>query len=83
MVSGCERFYLVQSNDNCYDIALEANIALTDFYTWNPAVGTNCSDLKSGEYVCLGTTGPLTTITTGTPIPATPSPTQVNFPFGI
>ncbi|KAJ5933735.1 carbohydrate-binding module family 50 protein [Penicillium verhagenii] len=82
MVSGCERFYLVESNNDCYDIALEANIALTDFYTWNPAVGSDCSDLESGEYVCLGTTGPLTTITSGTPIPATPSPTQTGMVSG-
>ncbi|PYH98159.1 hypothetical protein BO71DRAFT_282154, partial [Aspergillus ellipticus CBS 707.79] len=69
MVSGCERFYLVEEGNDCYDIALEANIAESDFYAWNPAVGTDCSGLEAGEYVCLGTTGPAVTMTTGTPIP--------------
>jgi hypothetical protein len=78
MVSGCERFYFVESGDGCYEIATDANIALSDFYSWNPAVGSNCQTLEAGVYVCIGITGPPTTITSGTPVPATPSPTQVN-----
>ncbi|KAJ5660691.1 carbohydrate-binding module family 50 protein [Penicillium longicatenatum] len=82
MVSGCERFYLVESGNDCYDIALEANIAVTDLYTWNPALGTDCSGLEAGEYVCLGTSGQPTTITSGTAVPATPSPTQTGMVSG-
>lgn len=79
MVSGCERFYYVESGNDCYDIALDANIALSTFYTWNPALNGDCSGLEADVYVCVGITGPATTITSGTPVPATPSPTQVCF----
>ncbi|KAJ6013997.1 hypothetical protein N7540_008588 [Penicillium herquei] len=82
MVSGCERFYLVESGNDCYDIALEANIALTDLHTWNPALGSDCSSLEAGDYVCLGTSGQPTTMTSGTAVPATPSPTQTGMVSG-
>ncbi|GAB1318067.1 hypothetical protein MFIFM68171_08277 [Madurella fahalii] len=38
MVSGCKEFYLVQADDGCWAIANAHNIALSDFYAWNPAV---------------------------------------------
>lgn len=76
MVPGCGRFYKVESRNDCYDIAQDASIEMTDFYTWNPAIG-NCSGLQENVYVCIGLGGPLyTTITSGTPIPATPTPYQ-------
>lgn len=78
MVSGCERFYKVESGDSCYNIAQEAGIALSDFYAWNPAVGNSCTGLQANVYVCIGLSGPITTISTGTPVPLTPTPTQVS-----
>ncbi|KAL4861861.1 hypothetical protein BDV12DRAFT_203586 [Aspergillus spectabilis] len=54
MVGNCDRFYLVVSNDSCFDIAAEAGIALADFYRWNPAVGNNCGGLWPDYYVCIG-----------------------------
>jgi len=41
----------------------------SDFYAWNPAVQTDCSGLEASVYVCIGTTGAATTITSGTPVP--------------
>lgn len=52
--SDCDDFYLVQTNDTCYDIAAGDEISLDDFYDWNPAVGTDCSDLEADYYVCIG-----------------------------
>ena len=52
MEAGCERFYLVDSGDDCYDITLDTGIALSDFYTMNPAIGSSCSILEAGYYVC-------------------------------
>ncbi|OGE50354.1 hypothetical protein PENARI_c017G08337 [Penicillium arizonense] len=49
---------------------------LMTFYTWNPAVKSYCSGLHSGVFVCIGKTGYATTITSGDPTPATPTPTQ-------
>ncbi|PYH75304.1 LysM peptidoglycan-binding domain-containing protein [Aspergillus vadensis CBS 113365] len=63
--------YDVQSNDDCYDLASEAEVQLSDFYSWNPALGTDCAGLEASTYVCIGTTGPITTINSGTPVSAT------------
>ncbi|GFN17061.1 LysM peptidoglycan-binding domain-containing protein [Aspergillus tubingensis] len=71
MVSGCLRIYDVQSIDDCYDLAREAGVQLSDFYSWNPALGTDCAGLEASTYVCIGTTGPITTINSGTPVSAT------------
>lgn len=79
MTSDCIRFYKVEPDDDCYDIAQDAGVALTDFYSWNPAVKDDCSGLQANEYVCIGKSGYATTITTGAPVPVTPTPTQVGF----
>lgn len=43
--------------DTCVGIANNKDITLTDFYEWNPAVGSNCQTLLAGYYVCVGTSG--------------------------
>ena len=48
MVSDCDKFYYVEPDDGCY------NIALSDFYAWNPAVKDDCSGLEAEYYVCVG-----------------------------
>ncbi|KAJ6083022.1 hypothetical protein N7467_007157 [Penicillium canescens] len=63
MVSGCLRFYDIQSGEGC--------VAQTDFYNWNPAVSTNCAGLQASVFVCIGTASPITTITSRTPVPIT------------
>ena len=74
MSAGCERFYLVKSGNDCFDIALDAGISLTTFYSYNPGVGSSCGTLQAGYYVCIGISGPPVTITSGTPYGPTPSP---------
>ncbi|KAL6891177.1 hypothetical protein HDV57DRAFT_484731 [Trichoderma longibrachiatum] len=54
MVKNCDKFYYVATGDGCYDIAAANNIALSDFYSWNPAVETDCSGLFPDYYVCVG-----------------------------
>lgn len=54
MDSGCKTFYLVQSGDECYDIATSYKITLDQFYSYNPAVGNDCSGLWPNCYVCIG-----------------------------
>ncbi|KAK2032537.1 hypothetical protein LX32DRAFT_725836 [Colletotrichum zoysiae] len=53
MISGCRKFYFVQTDDGCWSIANSAGITLDDFYKWNPAVG-DCSGLWPDYYVCVG-----------------------------
>lgn len=54
MVSDCDKFYLVVSGDECDTIASNEGITVTEFYAWNPAVGTSCAYLDLGDYVCVG-----------------------------
>ncbi|KAI3329474.1 LysM domain protein [Ustulina deusta] len=83
IASNCNKFYLVVNGDGCYDIAAAQGIALSDFYSWNPAVGSTCATLIADYYVCVGvvsgstttkTTLTMTTKTTGGA--TTPTPVQ-------
>ncbi|KAF3402057.1 LysM domain-containing protein [Penicillium rolfsii] len=82
VVANCDVFYMFKSGDTCQAIASTSMISLTDFYAWNPTVGSGCTSLLAGDYVCVMITGftvttstkPATT-TSGNGIP-TPSPTQ-------
>ncbi|KAI7494236.1 hypothetical protein KC367_g8157 [Hortaea werneckii] len=56
MTKSCNDFYKVKSGDGCYDIASHYGISLEDFYTYNPAVGDDCSKLYPDNYVCVGVT---------------------------
>ncbi|KAM0511472.1 hypothetical protein ACHAPE_009826 [Trichoderma viride] len=67
MTTSCNKFDLVQSGDSCAAIASKYSIPLATFYSWNPAVGSSCSTLDLGYYVCVGAIGytpPATTTTT-------------------
>ncbi|KAJ5008114.1 LysM domain-containing protein [Colletotrichum sp. SAR 10_66] len=82
MTKDCNKFYFVKTGDGCANIANNNGIALTDFYSWNPAVGNTCSGLWAEVYVCVGivsggtvtsqppatTTAPSNGISTPTPI---------------
>ncbi|KAM0811391.1 putative LysM domain-containing protein [Seiridium cardinale] len=54
MTSNCDQFYLVQAGDGCWAISQAYDISLDDFYSWNPAVGSDCQFLQADEYVCVG-----------------------------
>ncbi|KAI1360466.1 carbohydrate-binding module family 50 protein [Xylaria arbuscula] len=66
IATNCNRFYLVQSGDVCDTIVAQYGIALTNFYAWNPAVGSSCTKLIPGDYVCVGVIGSVATTTTTT-----------------
>ncbi|GLA39977.1 hypothetical protein AnigIFM63309_007581 [Aspergillus niger] len=81
------KYYYVQHGDTCSDIATNHDISLNDFYSWNPAVGTTCSDLEADYWVCIGVSGATAITTTSTststsivssitPTSNAPSPTQ-------
>lgn len=71
----CTRFYKVVKGDTCAKIiAKYGTFSLSDFYGWNPAVGTDCSGLWLDTYVCVGVPG------TPTSKPASPSPTPTKAP---
>ncbi|KAJ5986039.1 hypothetical protein N7451_010404 [Penicillium sp. IBT 35674x] len=82
MVENCNSFYMVVSGDTCASIAAAAGISQADFYDWNSGVGSGCSSLWLGYYVCTGvigstpiTTTAMTTTSAGNGV-TTPTPTQ-------
>lgn len=77
MTSHCDGFYKVQPGDGCWKIANDAKIELTQFYSWNSAVGSGCSALQPGYYVCISAqSSQTTTPTTPATAAATPTPIQ-------
>ena len=88
MIGSCNKFYLVKTDDGCYDIAAANGVTLEQFYEWNPSVG-ECKNLWPKYYVCVGIIGlsptsksasPTTTSkTTPSNGVATPTPTQSPF----
>ncbi|ETS88169.1 hypothetical protein PFICI_01997 [Pestalotiopsis fici W106-1] len=88
IISTCTSYYKVSSGDTCSAIVDSyGTFTLSDFLSWNPAVGSDCSKLFLGYYVCVGvpgtptskpTTTTSTTITTSTTTSTAtgPTPTQ-------
>ncbi|CAK7231095.1 hypothetical protein SBRCBS47491_007814 [Sporothrix bragantina] len=79
----CISFYKVVKGDTCAKVVQKySGITIDDFYSWNPAVGTDCSGLWLDTYVCVGTTASATRKPSSTPAhtsatgSAAPSPTQ-------
>lgn len=69
IVAGCTRYWIVSRTDTCDSIISAAGIAASDFHTWNPAVGADCSSLLPDYYVCVSTgpqeAPPTSTVTFG------------------
>ncbi|KAJ5782877.1 hypothetical protein N7457_004651 [Penicillium paradoxum] len=72
MTDICYVYHFVVSGETCGAIASEAEIALTEFYKWNPAVGTDCTNLIAGDYVCIKILGYGISVS----VVPTPSPTS-------
>ncbi|KZF20520.1 carbohydrate-binding module family 50 protein [Xylona heveae TC161] len=49
----CSKYYKIQSGDGCWDIEHDNNITADQFNAWNPDVGSDCSNLWPGYYVCV------------------------------
>ncbi|EXL66142.1 hypothetical protein FOPG_17668 [Fusarium oxysporum f. sp. conglutinans race 2 54008] len=54
IVDGCNKWHYVDNGDGCYSITEKYKIKLSDFYSWNPKVGDDCSGLWLHYYVCVG-----------------------------
>ncbi|KAJ5087703.1 hypothetical protein N7456_011319 [Penicillium angulare] len=53
IASGCTKYYKVQKGDSCQSVEKEYNITAANFLKWNPAVGSDCSDLEVNVYYCV------------------------------
>lgn len=51
--TNCSTYYTVVSGDSCTAIDTTYNLALADFYRWNPEVNTDCTNIGVGEAYCV------------------------------
>ncbi|KFY15444.1 hypothetical protein V491_05681, partial [Pseudogymnoascus sp. VKM F-3775] len=79
IAKSCTEYWLVMSSDSCQSIEDSNSITESQFFTWNPAVGTStCDNLTPNFYVCVGveedptaTSDPITSSQTETSLPST------------
>jgi hypothetical protein len=45
---------VVTSGDSCSSIESKYNITFAQFYAWNPAIGSDCTNLWLEEAYCVG-----------------------------
>ncbi|KAF5542206.1 hypothetical protein FPHYL_11597 [Fusarium phyllophilum] len=54
----CSKFHLVKTTTTtCKSIEEYYKLPLSDFYKWNPAIGTDCRSLLAGYWVCISVVG--------------------------
>lgn len=54
IVSDCDTFHLVSSGDTCTSIASSYGITVADIESWNLDVGSTCTNIWLGYYICVG-----------------------------
>lgn len=69
MVSNCDAFYQVAAGDTCVGIPNSHSIPVSSFYSWNPAVRTDCTGLRASMYVCVSVQSSATSTDITTPAP--------------
>lgn len=57
IVSGCTKYYQAQKGDTCVTVVNDhyPSLTVSQFESWNPAVGTSCNSLLAGYYYCVAT----------------------------
>ncbi|KAK3679998.1 hypothetical protein LTR78_000375 [Recurvomyces mirabilis] len=78
-VEGCEVYHTVVDGDSCYGIETTYDITVSQFYAWNPSVGSDCTGMWLGYAYCVKgpSSAPTTTAPTSTAASqAPPAPTQ-------
>ncbi|KAK6353295.1 hypothetical protein TWF696_005267 [Orbilia brochopaga] len=68
VASNCNLWHRVESGDQCDSVASKVGngVTLADILEWNPGVGSDCSALWLGYYVCVGVSAEIITTTTTT-----------------
>ncbi|RDW92669.1 hypothetical protein BP5796_02063 [Coleophoma crateriformis] len=80
IIASCNEYYVVETGDSCTSIETAYGITFATFYAWNPAIGSDCTNLWLGEAYCVGVSGSATTSATASAISTSsvtpPGPTQ-------
>lgn len=54
VVSSCNSFHMVAEGDTCDSIAKVNGETVANIEKWNPGIGSTCSSLWLGYYICVG-----------------------------
>ncbi|KAL3443567.1 hypothetical protein BJX65DRAFT_285046 [Aspergillus insuetus] len=54
IINSCKRYYQVKAGDTCFSIQQKYGITAAQFNYWNPTVGSSCTSLWQGYFVCIG-----------------------------
>ena len=77
LISSCTRFHQAKKGETCANIiSTFGTFDFDTFYSWNPAVGEECSGIWANYYYCVGIPGTPTT----KPSVTTAKPTATGFP---
>jgi hypothetical protein len=49
--------YNIQANDTCVGISAKNNLTYTQLRSWNPTINPSCTNLITGEYLCISQPG--------------------------
>ncbi|GAB1211410.1 hypothetical protein ATERTT37_000524 [Aspergillus terreus] len=71
---GDEWFYVVNGT-SCQDVLDKYSLSISQFYSWNPAVGPTCTNLWLETYVCVGTSASATITPTKSTLTTSATPT--------
>lgn len=69
--ASCDRYYKIQSGDNCDVVASKNGITVAQLKSWNAEINSACSNLWLDYYVCTRVPG--AAVPTTTTVPPTPS----------
>jgi hypothetical protein len=77
IIASCLEFYTATADDSCQTIETAFDITFAQFFSWNPAVGSNCGFFIIGDSYCVSAPSSTTTTTsTSTSSTAVTAPTQ-------
>ncbi|SPO07756.1 uncharacterized protein DNG_10451 [Cephalotrichum gorgonifer] len=57
MVENCNSWHLVMVGDTCTTIATAAKVTIADLIKWNTGIGSACTGMWAGYYLCTGVEG--------------------------
>lgn len=76
MVGNCNKFYFVNKNQGCTEVATLNGITFAQLLAWNTGIGSNCEGLWANTNVCVGLIGSTPTPSKTSVPPTTPTPTN-------
>ncbi|CAG7962411.1 unnamed protein product [Penicillium salamii] len=52
-IYGCQKFFTIESGDDCSTMETEFGVTLAQLFEWNPSIGKTCTNLWLGYAYCV------------------------------